>query len=325
MYSQNFVRKLRAHILPRVKAVLQQERTSLDLEASGTSSAPASVDNSADPNCVLFQSNRIYKHNLLRINYTTYDVRRSQDVINPNTPHCDIMLLSEDDDTDSHCFRYARVLGIYHVNTVYTGPEMLDYTPRRLDFLWVRWFQHIGIPARWEEHRLDSVCFPPVANQDAFGFVDPKDVLRGCHFIPNFRHGQVHHDAISLSRCARDGQDWQRYNLNRYVGKTPASLTPFTENSLRFLDRDMLMRFHWGLAVGHIYTHNGTSHKAQPIEGGWDDASTPEAPDTSWPMSGGGGPCEGVYSLEEEYSLEDHDYIDWDEGSDRDDDGDGCV
>lgn len=23
----------------------------------------------------------------------------------------------------------------------------------------------------------------------------------------------------------------------------------------RFVDRDMLMRFHWGLAVGHVYTH----------------------------------------------------------------------
>jgi hypothetical protein len=103
---------------------------------------------------------------------------------------------------------------------------MLDYTPHRLDFLWVRWFQHIGIPARWEEHRLDSMCFPPMANQDAFGFVDPKDVLRGCHLIQNFQHGQVHCDAISLSRCARDGQDWQRYNLNRYVGRPPPLSLP---------------------------------------------------------------------------------------------------
>jgi hypothetical protein len=81
----------------------------------------------------------------------------------------------------------------------------------------------------------------------------------------------------------------------------------------------MLMRFHWGLTVGHIYTHNEASHKAQSIECGSDGASTPEAPDTSGPASEGGGIlCEGG-----EYSLEDHDYLDWDEGSDRDDDGDG--
>jgi hypothetical protein len=24
----------------------------------------------------------------------------------------------------------------------------------------------------------------------------------------------------------------------------------------RFVDRDMLMRYHWGLAVGHVYMHN---------------------------------------------------------------------
>ena len=25
--------------------------------------------------------------------------------------------------------------------------------------------------------------------------------------------------------------------------------------SFRFVDRDMLMRYHWGLGVGHIYSH----------------------------------------------------------------------
>ena len=24
----------------------------------------------------------------------------------------------------------------------------------------------------------------------------------------------------------------------------------------RFVDRDMVMRYHWGLGVGHVYTHN---------------------------------------------------------------------
>jgi hypothetical protein len=168
--------------------------------------------------CVFFKSNRIYKHNLLRINYTTYDVRRSQDVINPNTSHCDIMLLAEEGDADSYHFRYARVLGIYHVNVVYTGPEMLDYTPRRLDFLWIRWFQHVESQSVcWEDCRLDSVRFPPMAGDDAFGFVDPKDVLRGCHLVPTFRLGRVRLDGIPLSKSAKDASDWRRYNINRHV------------------------------------------------------------------------------------------------------------
>jgi hypothetical protein len=44
---------------------------------------------------VLFKSDCMYNHRIVRFNYTTYDVRRSQDVINPRTSHCDIMLLAD--------------------------------------------------------------------------------------------------------------------------------------------------------------------------------------------------------------------------------------
>jgi hypothetical protein len=33
----------------------------------------------------------------------------------------------------------------------------------------------------------------------------------------------------------------------------------------RFVDRDMVMRYHWGLGVGHIYSHG---HHDQPIASG---------------------------------------------------------
>lgn len=167
---------------------------------------------------VLFKSGRMYRHQLLRINYTTYDVRRSQDIINPDTLRRDIMLLANDNDDDSHPFRYARVLGVYHVNVVYTGSGMVDYTVRRLDFLWVRWFQYSGPkPMEWADHSMDKVHFPPMASDDAFGFVDPKDVLRACHMVPGFAGGQVHIDAISISKLANDSQDWRSYHVNRYV------------------------------------------------------------------------------------------------------------
>lgn len=29
--------------------------------------------------------------------------------------------------------------------------------------------------------------------------------------------------------------------------------------SIRFVDRDMVMRYHWGLAVGHVHTHHQQS------------------------------------------------------------------
>src|ERR1700728_4093607 len=43
---------------------------------------------------VFFKNDRIYCHKLARFNYTTYDVRRAQDVINPMTSHCNILLLA---------------------------------------------------------------------------------------------------------------------------------------------------------------------------------------------------------------------------------------
>jgi hypothetical protein len=164
-----------------------------------------------------FQNDRMYRHHLARFNYTTYDVRRAQDVINPTTSHRDIMLLNTTDADSEHPFLYARVLGIYHVNTIYTGEDMLDYRPRRVDFLWVRWFEYGGKSIMWEDRNLDPVRFPPMASKGAFDFVNPMDVLRSCHILPSFRRGRVHFDGLSLSRCARDAQDWRGYFVNRYI------------------------------------------------------------------------------------------------------------
>jgi hypothetical protein len=173
-----------------------------------------------DRDSLFLKSDRIYKHQLLRVNYTTYDIRRSQDVINPRTSHRDVMVLANHDETDTdtpqHLFFYAHVLGIYHTNVVYTGPGMLDYRSRRLDFLWVRWFQSaepgtIG----WEECRLDKVSFLPMADDHAFDFIDPKDVVRGSHLVPAFLDGRVHPDLIPMSQCAEDTYDWRYCYVNR--------------------------------------------------------------------------------------------------------------
>ncbi|KAH7904119.1 hypothetical protein BJ138DRAFT_977516, partial [Hygrophoropsis aurantiaca] len=113
-------------------------------------------------------------------NYTTYDVRRGQDVVNPSTSHRNIMVLanhSTEDSRTQHPFWYARVLGIYHANVIYTGPGMLDYNPRRMEFLWVRWYEIVEDMAGWDACQLDRLRFPPMATDGAFGFLDPKDVL----------------------------------------------------------------------------------------------------------------------------------------------------
>jgi hypothetical protein len=175
-----------------------------------------------DSKSVFFKDDRMYSHCFFRLNYTTYDVRREQDVIHPTSSHRDIVLLATSGDhCTNHQFLYARVLGVYHVNVIYTGAGMLDYRPRRLDFLWVRWFEYVGDKSvSWADCTLDSVRFPPMASEGAFGFVDPDDVLRSCHIVSAFESGQVHSDNVGLSRCADDSHDWRFYHVNRYAHLT---------------------------------------------------------------------------------------------------------
>lgn len=98
------------------------------------------------------------------------------------------------------------------MNVIYTGPGMLDYTPRRIDFLWVRWYDH---QEGQNPARLDQLSFPPVASEGTFGFVDPADVVRSCHVIPRFSKGRRHPSGTGFSRLARDNRDWMAYNIGR--------------------------------------------------------------------------------------------------------------
>ncbi|KAF7967387.1 hypothetical protein HWV62_34433 [Athelia sp. TMB] len=75
-----------------------------------------------------------------------------------------------------------------------------------------------------------------MANQDSFGFLDPADVLRGCHIIPVFAKGKHHSSGKGMSFCAKDSNDWNKYYINRFV------------------DQDMIMHYYFGLSVGHKYS-----------------------------------------------------------------------
>jgi hypothetical protein len=168
-----------------------------------------------DPNTVLFKHDRMYQHNIARFNYTSYDVRRSDDVVNASTPRHNIMVLSASDSITNHPFKYAQVLGIFHVNVVYVGPGMVNYQPHRMEFLWVRWYQSMGMLDGWKNHKLDRIRFAPMSADDTFVFIDPADVLRACHIIPAFAKGKRHVDGMGLSWCARDSSDWVEYYVNR--------------------------------------------------------------------------------------------------------------
>jgi hypothetical protein len=228
---QDFIPKLKSHLLPRIQAILRQEALledigSAQLDDSSSSREKHDDTESQDANSIFLKNECIYEHSIVKFNYTTYDARRNQDVLNPKTRCRDVMVLARpQDEADSseshrpHPFWYVRILGVFHANVVYTGVGMRDYVPRRLEFLWVRWFQRVELPELNElaGYCLDTVKFLPMARGDAFGFIDPIDVLRGSHLPPAFRFGKVHSDGKGLSKCAGDARDWKVYYVNRFV------------------------------------------------------------------------------------------------------------
>ncbi|EGO23151.1 hypothetical protein SERLADRAFT_371382 [Serpula lacrymans var. lacrymans S7.9] len=158
---------------------------------------------------VILKNDRIYTHSIFCINYTTYNIRRAQDVVNPRMDHCNIMLLAPLDGFDTNLWY-----------------ELCGPLDRETDSGW---------------YKLNMLCFVPMAEDDAFGFVNPANVLRSCHLVPAFHEGKLHPNGIRMSKFAQDAQDWC------YAQKT------YQYVSYRFVDRDMMMQYHWGLGIGHTY------------------------------------------------------------------------
>jgi hypothetical protein len=164
---------------------------------------------------LLIENNKIYHHQVLRSNYTTYDIRRNQDSINPRT-HSDVMILA--DDEEDHPYWYARVVGIYSVSIRRAGP-FVGWTS--LDVLHVR---HYDLVTRdsfgFGVKRLPGLVFAdPTENPHAFGFISPQDIIRAVHLVPGFRFLRT--SALlgpSIARRVEENDsDYSRYYVNMCV------------------------------------------------------------------------------------------------------------
>ena len=173
-----------------------------------------------DRKTVRIIDNRIYAAKILRVNYTTYDVRRDQDSMNPRT-NCDVMVFSEEDDPDAHPFWYARILGIFHANVLHIGPRVTNRSVQRMEFLWVRWFgTEPGYVSGFRVARLPMIGFLPESDPQAFGFLDPSLVVRGCHLFPVFKNGRTTKllRAVATAGCPIDeADDWTNFYVDMYV------------------------------------------------------------------------------------------------------------
>jgi hypothetical protein len=167
---------------------------------------------------VTFIANRIYQHKVLHVNYTTYDVRRAQDSLNPRT-HSDFMVLAHEDDDENtaHPYWYGRIIGIFHAYVRHTGPASKTSDAQQIDFLWVRW--HGRDPtyrSGFKVKRLHRVGFIDSTDEGAFGFLDPNEIIRAVHLIPAFRHGKTFELlGPSIARQPKEeDEDWRLFYVN---------------------------------------------------------------------------------------------------------------
>ena len=169
-------------------------------------------------NQVLFKGGHIYQHNVLCVNYTSYDIHHNQDIFNLNSDHHNVMMLlapGSKEEVGQHHFCYACIIGVYHANIQYINLELKDYNSHWLDFLHISWFEKILPDSQHDAVALDMLQFIPMDDKGAFNFVHPAEILRGCYLIPAFAEGRSHSDSAVLSSIVKDSDDWQYYYVNR--------------------------------------------------------------------------------------------------------------
>ncbi|KAK2459629.1 hypothetical protein APHAL10511_008357 [Amanita phalloides] len=207
---QNFLPRLLDHLLGRL----------LGVEYDGDEKCYTSIERST----VSIMNKIIYSHRVLRVNYTTYDLRREQD-----TTHWPAM------------GKWRTLIGMHALSEF--SMQMFDtWAPNpkvNYHFLWVQWFGRDSGSLRqcgWKARRLMRVGFQDGKSPGAFGFLAPALVIRSGHLEPAFALGRTDEYLLpSIARQSReDDEDWAFY----YV------------NMSRFVDRDMFMRYRGG-GVGH--------------------------------------------------------------------------
>jgi hypothetical protein len=238
--------------------------------------------------------------------------------MNPRT-HCDVMVSSHEDDPQAHLYWYARVLGVFHARVLHTGPRALNRSVQRVEFLWVRWFgAEPGYTAGFEQAKLPMIGFVPDSDPEAFGFLDPSLVIRGCHLLPVFVNGrtaQLLKATHTAGHQRNETDDWTNFYVN-VLSSFYLRLDGLIHKTNRFVDRDMFVRY-FGGGIGHqqpIHSTINQTLETDPMEhdGGVDEDGQPDVD----------------FAADERHrdneDIVDHD-IDGDDGGESDSDGSESV
>lgn len=149
---------------------------------------------------VIIPNDKLYRHLTLKLTYTTYDIQRGQDNINPNS-HPDIMMITHESEDDVP-YEYARVMGIFRAHVSYFDFKNPRTEPVQMEFLWIRRFELISRGSPFTTKRYTKVKFHDNSHRDAYGFVAPDKILRAVHVMPVFADG-------------KDVNGWKAYYINK--------------------------------------------------------------------------------------------------------------
>ncbi|ESK84013.1 hypothetical protein Moror_11534 [Moniliophthora roreri MCA 2997] len=100
--------------------------------------------------------------------------------------HTDIMMLSGN---YNHPYLYGHIVGVYHATIMDVSVPLWECKAVNADFLYIRWYKLVTPSWSWSDKQLPKLQFVDSTDPDAFGFVDPADVIRGVHIILAFNDG----------------------------------------------------------------------------------------------------------------------------------------
>ena len=170
--------------------------------------------NEDDTEHIFIEDSSLYKHPILNVKFTSYEVKQERDIIHLGYGRTGVMLYtSAVREDENEPWSYAKILEVYHV-TVHTAskPE-----PQTLTVLWVRWMQRdpVGL-AGPNSQNYTRVSFVPWTDNpgNVFDFIDPSHIIRACHLIPAFNLGRTG-DLLDPSIVRNPKGDWCAYYANR--------------------------------------------------------------------------------------------------------------
>ncbi|RPD63598.1 hypothetical protein L227DRAFT_584613 [Lentinus tigrinus ALCF2SS1-6] len=256
----NFAAQLETHVFHCLEALAGRPTTPRE-------PTPVELD------AIRIDRGRLFLHKVMRVNYTSYDMRREQDSINPRT-HPDIMMVAPPG--SPHPYLYARVISIFHVNAYRVDPG--DFEPPEkelLHVLWVRWYDFdTKLPSGFQHFRPHRLTLAALADE-VFGFVSPDQVLRGVHIIPAERFG--HSEAPSLPYRPFTGVPAPDSDVRTQAFDGAASGIPEVRKDnwkyyyiSMWSDRDLFMRF-----LGGGIGHQESLHRLPPHSSDSDSAVDP--------------------------------------------------